>query len=228
MVLPVADRIDAFSDHARRGQLVADMDGQPEILRHIFVKGVSSEDNRRYVGRFLVEIAETENKSVTDVFLNIALRDDLETEFATENSRHRNLDNLATMLMHPMLQIGGSDGGAHVAQFATNGDCPYILEHFVRTHGYMTLEQAVRRMTSEIARQTGIKDRGVIAKGNFADLVLLDPDTVARGEQEEAFDMPGDRPRFVRHPTGIDTVIVNGRVVRRQGAYTDARPGMIV
>jgi N-acyl-D-aspartate/D-glutamate deacylase len=192
------------------------------------VKETQSDANRDYVGRFLIDIARDEGKSLADTFLDIALADNLETDFATENSRYINLANVATMLSHPLLQIGASDGGAHVAQFSSTGDCPYVLEHFVRAHGFMTLEHAVRRMTGEIAEQTGIKDRGVIARGKFADLVLFDPATIARGDEQQVFDLPGGKPRFIRHPTGIDTVINNGRVVHQQGRYTGERPGVIV
>jgi hypothetical protein len=52
--------------------------------------------------------------------------------------------------------------------------------------------------------------------------------TIERGSEEQVYDLPGQKPRFLRHPKGIDTVVNNGKVVFRQGRYTDARPGMIV
>jgi N-acyl-D-aspartate/D-glutamate deacylase len=228
MVKPVAERIECFSDRSLRAKLAADMDANSASFQTVFVKHVVSDENQHYVGRFLKEIAEDEGKSMADAFLDISLRDDLETDFATQNAQFVNLDNVAAMLNHPLAQIGASDGGAHVAQFSSTGDCPYVLEHFVRAHQRMTLEYAVKRMTSEIAEQNGIKDRGVIAKGKFADLVLFDPDTITRGEEQQVYDLPCDKPRFIRHPTGIDTVINNGQVVHRNGQYTKARPGVIV
>jgi N-acyl-D-aspartate/D-glutamate deacylase len=228
MVLPVQERIAKFSERDRRRQLAADMDKSSTSFQTVWVKHTGSAANRDYVGRFLVDIAREEGKSLADALLDIALREDLETDFATENSRYTNVENVATMLNHPLLQIGASDGGAHVAQFATTGDCPYVLEHFVREHKFMTLEHAVKRMTSEIAEQTGIRDRGVIAKGKFADLVLFDPATIARGDELQVFDLPGEKPRFIRHPEGISTVINNGRVVHRQGRYTGERPGVVI
>jgi len=228
MVLPVAERIARFSDSSLRKQLAADMAANSTSFQTVFVKHAASGENRKYVGRYLAEIAEDEGKSLADAFLDIALGDDLETDFATDNSRYANIDNVAAMLNHPMVQIGASDGGAHVAQFSSTGDCPYVLEHFVRTHKRMSLEHAVRRMTAEIAEQNGIADRGVIAKGKFADLVIFDPDTIERGEEEQVYDLPAGKPRFIRHPKGIDTVIVNGEVVHRKGQYTEARPGVVV
>jgi N-acyl-D-amino-acid deacylase len=228
MVMPVADRIARFSDKALRPQLAQGMARNATSFQTVFVKHVISGGNRRYLGRRLVEIAEDEGKTLADTFLDIALADGLETDFATDNSIYTNLDNVAAMLSHPMAQIGASDGGAHVAQFSSSGDCPYVLEQFVRRHGYMTLEHAVKRLTSELAGQNGIKDRGVIAKGNYADLVLFDPATIERGPEEQVFDLPGGKPRFIRHSRGIEMTVVNGQVVWRQGAYTDARPGVVV
>jgi N-acyl-D-amino-acid deacylase len=228
MVLPVEERIAHFSDREVRKKLAADMDASTTPFANVFVTGAVSDENRRYVGRFLGEIAEDEGKHIAEAFLDIALRDGLETDFATDNSKYTNLDNVAAMLNHPMVQIGASDGGAHVAQFSSTGDCPYVLEHFVREHGKMTLEYAVKRMSGEIAEANGIIDRGIIAKGKFADLVIFDPDTIKRGEEEQVYDLPCDKPRFIRHPEGIDTVINNGQVVHRKGEYTDARPGVVV
>ncbi|MDG2005140.1 MAG: amidohydrolase family protein [Novosphingobium sp.] len=228
MVRPVAERIARFTDSALRKQLAADMAANSTSFQTVFVKHAVSGDNRKYEGRYLVEIAEDEGKSLAEAFLDISLRDDLETDFATENSQYVNLDNTAAMLSHPQAQIGASDGGAHVAQFSSTGDCPYVLEQFVRNHQRMSLERAVSRMTGEIAESNGIVDRGIIAKGKFADLVLFDPDTIARGDEEQVYDLPCDKPRFIRHPKGIDSVIVNGQLVHRQGSYTEARPGVIV
>ena len=228
MVLPVADRIARFSDSSLRKQLAPDMEANSTSFQTVFVKHVVSGENRKYVGRYLTEIAEDEGKTLADAFLDISLRDDLETDFATNNSQYVNIDNTAAMLNHPLVHIGASDGGAHVAQFSSTGDCLYLLEHYVRTHQRMTLEYAVKRMTSEIAEQNGIIDRGVIARGKFADLVLFDPDTVERGEEEQVYDLPCGKPRFIRHPRGIDTVINNGQIVHRLGQYTEARPGVIV
>jgi N-acyl-D-aspartate/D-glutamate deacylase len=228
MVLPVKDRIARFMDRSLRRQLAADMDKSATSFQTVWVKDTGSAANRDYVGRFLVDIARDEGKSLADAFLDIALRDDLETDFATDNARYHNLETIATMINHPLLQIGASDGGAHVAQFSSTGDCPYVLEHFVREHKRISLGKAVSRMTGEIAEQTGITDRGLIAKGKFADLVLFDPATIERGPEEQVFDLPGEKPRFIRHPRGIDTVINNGKVVHQRGQYTGARPGVVI
>ena len=98
----------------------------------------------------------------------------------------------------------------------------------MREHKKMTLERAVHRLTGELARDWGIADRGVIAEGKFADLVLFDPETIARGPEVFVGDVPGNANRYVRRAEGIETVIVNGAVTLERGAYTAERAGRIV
>jgi N-acyl-D-aspartate/D-glutamate deacylase len=98
----------------------------------------------------------------------------------------------------------------------------------VRNTQQMTLERAVHRMTGELARDWGFHDRGVIAPGKAADLVLFDPATVACAAEEFVNDFPGEANRYVRRGSGYAAVIVNGEIVLRDGAYTEARPGRVV
>ena len=98
----------------------------------------------------------------------------------------------------------------------------------MREYGKFSVERAVHRLTAELADAFGIQGRGRIAAGQAADLVLFDPDTIDRGDEDFISDVPGDANRYVRHATGIDAVVVNGAVVWKDGAYTDARAGEVV
>ena len=93
------------------------------------------------------------------------------------------------------------------------------LEHYVRRTGFFTLAEAVRRLTSLPAAQLGLRDRGAVAIGNFADLVVFDP----AGIHDRS--SPDD---MARHPTGLDYVMVNGRVALGPGGAADARHGRLL
>jgi len=141
---------------------------------------------------------------------------------------HADPESVAAILSHPLVHIGASDAGAHIAQFCGAGDTCYLFERFVREHKKFSLERAVHRLTGELARDWGIADRGEIAPGKFADLVVFDPERIARGPERFVGDVPGQANRYVRDATGIEAVIVNGAVTLERGKYTEARAGRIV
>jgi N-acyl-D-amino-acid deacylase len=126
-------------------------------------------------------------------------------------------EDVRRILAYPHTMIG-SDGSPHDDHPHPRlwGAFPRVVGHYVREVGLFSLEEAVRRMTSLPAAQFGLRDRGVLRPGAFADLVLFDPDTVA---DRSTFDRP------VQPAAGIELVMANGRVVWRDGAATGERPG---
>jgi N-acyl-D-aspartate/D-glutamate deacylase len=225
---PVAERIALFGDPDARKRLVMEAATLIPLLLQTRIGQTYAPENACHSGRMLTEIAQEQGRMLPDVMLDIALADGLRTEFQVRGAIHADSEIVAKILDHPLIHIGGSDAGAHIAQFCGAGDTAYMLERFVREEGRMTLERAVHRMTGELARDWGISDRGTIELGKAADLVLFDPATVSRGEEIFVGDFPGGANRYVRHAAGFDKVIVNGAVVVDQGAYTAARAGTIV
>ncbi len=225
MAKPVPARIASFKDPAIRCRLLDEARPRENLFKGVGVVHAASQRNRAYERRQLTDIAREQGKELMDALLDLALAEDLETEFAVRGIINADVEKVSIILNHPLVQVGGSDSGAHVAQFSGAGDSCFLIEHFVRTHRKMTLERAVQRMTSDPAQDAGILDRGTIEIGRFADLVVFDPDTITRGEEVLANDLPGGGSRYVRHPKGIDKVIVNGEVVVDGGSYTKARPG---
>lgn len=229
MKMPLSERRAAYADPERQKTLIAEMNGAfGQFFSHIWVGAVKSEANAKYQGRSLSDIAEEMGVPAPQAMLDIALADDLESEFQLAGLIHGDPDRVAEILDHPLCHIGASDAGAHIAQFCGAGDTCFMLSNHVRERGDMTLERAVYRMTSEVAQAWGIKNRGLLKEGYAADVVIFDPDTIERGEEEFVRDVPGGANRYIRHPKGIDKVLVNGAVVVDGGAYTDARPGVIV
>ena len=127
------------------------------------------------------------------------------------------------------MHIGASDAGAHVGSFATFGDTGYLISQFVRGTGSLTLEQAVKKITSDTCAIWGLRDRGALREGYAADVVVFDPETIGRGPEVASDDFPGGGTRWIRRSIGVDTVIINGTVTWTQadGYVSGARAGMI-
>ena len=170
-----------------------------------------------------VEIVESRNKALEgktidqaaagkdplDFMLDLALADDLDTVF---NAMLLNSDEEAVgrMLNHPSSLVSLSDAGAHLTFFNDAGFGLHLLGHWVREKGAMPLEEAVRRLTSHPASVFGIRERGRLAPGCAADLLLFDPAKVGRGPKKRVFDLPGGEPRLTTDPLGVHGVWVNG------------------
>jgi N-acyl-D-aspartate/D-glutamate deacylase len=229
MQLPLEARIAAFADPAARPSLIEA--ANPRLLPLLSILRIGdtySEANDPFSGKTLMEAAHAMGKSLPDAMLDIAVRDDLKTEFQLKGVIHADANEVIKILTHPLIHIGASDAGAHVSQFCGAGDTSDLMERFVRKLGVMTLELAVRRLTGDLADAWGIANRGRIKPGYAADLVIFDPETIARREEEFVSDFPGEAHRYVCHAEGIEHVIVNGQVVRSGDHYTNARPGCIV
>jgi N-acyl-D-aspartate/D-glutamate deacylase len=125
--------------------------------------------------------------------------------------------------------LGLGDGGAHLDMLCDSGYPTYVLGTWVREKKVLTLEEAVRRMTSDPADFFGIKDRGRIAPGMAADLVLFDPETVgSAGRPERLHDLPGGGKRMVMRSRGVELTLVNGEVTWQKGALTGAKAGRVL
>ncbi len=228
MGLDLAARVRAFGDPANREQLVKEGKAIAPLLMASTVGEVFSAENQPFAGRSLLQIAGELGHSLPEVMLDLALCDGLRTEFCIRGVIHADVESVAEILSHPLVHVGASDAGAHIAQFCGAGDTCYLIERFVREHKKLSLERAVERLTGELARDWGIADRGVIAEGKFADLVLFDPETIARGPEVFVGDVPGDANRYLRGAQGIEAVIVNGALTLERGRYTAERAGRIV
>ena len=119
--------------------------------------------------------------------------------------------------------ISLSDAGAHLTFLCDAGFGLHLLGHWVRDRGVMAVPEAVRKLTSEAADLFGITDRGRIAPGQWADLLLFDPATVGRGKPERVFDLPAGASRLTTPALGVHGVWVNGqRVADASGMVPDA------
>jgi len=133
------------------------------------------------------------------------------------------------LITDPRLLVGLSDGGAHVDMLIDAGYATYLLGTWVRDKQVLTLEHAIKRLTSEPADLFGIQNRGRLAPGKAADVVVFDANTVGsskRGEMRN--DLPGGGRRLVMPARGIEYTLVNGEVLYEHGKASGAMPGRVL
>ena len=188
----------------------------------VFVTEVADPRRASYEGKNLVELGASANKHPLDFMFDLALAENLDTLF-TATFLNSDEAGVGKLLTHPHSIVSLSDGGAHLTFFNDVGFGLHLLGHWSRDCGIMSIEEAVRRLTSHQASVYGIKDRGSLKVGNFADLMLFDPATVGRGPKQRRFDLPAGAPRLVTSALGLSGVWVNGtRLVSENGRIKDA------
>ncbi len=132
------------------------------------------------------------------------------------------------MLTSDVTVLGLADAGAHATQIMDASQPTYLLAHWVRDRGVLSLEEGVRRLSSDTAAFIGYRDRGVVAEGAFADLNVIDLDGLALELPEIVHDFPGGAPRFVQRARGIEHTIVNGVPFMEHGEHTGALSGRLL
>jgi N-acyl-D-aspartate/D-glutamate deacylase len=237
--LPLDERIKALSDPAVRADLLAKADS-PEagVFRRLadfgrYVIGDTySEANEGLQGRQVAEIAK-ERGRVGDEFgvlVEIASNDELRTvlwPMPTDNDpaswelRKETWDD-------PDVLLGGSDAGAHLdrmagAPFPTRfiGDC-------IRGRKLMTMEKAVQKLTDDPAQLFGLRERGRLAEGYWADITVFNPDTITADAVTMVNDLPGNTGRLTGGSQGVVRVLVNGTEIVRDGVATGSLPGLLM
>lgn len=235
---PIERRIAMFRDPAIRKTLKQDAAGMPEgafqifsLLDNYVVVLVHAEANKKYQGQKIGRIALAEGREPIDVMLDIAADDALETIFAPDFGGHdqASYELRGKLWADDRSLIGGSDAGAHLDLIDTFAFSTALLEKGVREHKVISLERAVHEITQRPALYFGLVDRGVIAEGFYADLVVFDPKTVGRGPTYQRYDLPGGADfRLYADARGIDHVLVNGVAIVADGKHTGKLPGKVL
>ena len=193
----------------------------------LVVEEVGHRELERFMGLTIGEIAEQEGKHVIDACLDIAVADDLQTEFYNTKAIH-NPQHSAEILKSPHCIPGLSDGGAHV-KFSVLGNFPTdTLIWLVRDEGLISLEEAHYKLSYLPAFMGGIKDRGFIREGAPADMVVYDLEELKLLPAERVHDLPGGDWRRIQKPEGYRWIMVNGETTFEDGQPTGALPGRVL
>jgi N-acyl-D-aspartate/D-glutamate deacylase len=235
--LPVAERQARLADPAYRRRL--DDGAKSEgagLLRGIArwermrIEETFAPANAEWRGRTVGEVAEATGREPFDAMIAVAVADDLRTSFMPPSSGDRPEDWQARgrVWQDDRAVVGASDAGAHLDMIDTFAMSTQVLGNGVRRHGVVSLEEGVRQLTDVPARLYGLRERGRLAPGWRADVVVFDPDAVDCGPTYTRFDLPAGAGRLYADAIGIDHVIVNGTPIVEKGAHTGALPGSVL
>jgi len=193
-----------------RGVLFAGAGG----LREVRVGAFTRPEHARWEGRTLGDVMDDTGVDPVDAICHLLVDEDLRVNEVTPGPH---IDGLRRFLVHPQAMVGTDSTfiGAKPSP-RTYGSYPRILGQFVREERLLGLEVAIAKMTSLPAARLGLRDRGRLADGLAADIVVFDPATVRSNATY-------DEPR--RFPDGIEHVVVNGQLVVDTGRHTGATPG---
>jgi N-acyl-D-aspartate/D-glutamate deacylase len=235
--LPVATRMEKLRDSAYVARLKADaatMTGTLSMVAKwpgLRIVEVFSQENKSFKGRLIGDIAAEQGRDPFEVFVSIALADQLKTNFVPEldeGDMPGIYSERAKLWADPRTVVGGSDAGAHLDMLDSFALPTALLAEGVREHGVISLEQGIHHLTQQPAQLMGLKNRGLIKQGWHADIVVFDADTIAMGQVHTREDLPGNGMRLYAEAEGIDHIIVNGRETIRHGKYLGTPAGQII
>ena len=187
----------------------------------VMVSTVLNPALRKYEGMTLTAIGKAMGKDPRDAVIDLVIADKGETSVVTSIMDE---EDVRTALKHPLVGVGTDSGAkAEDGKLAESkshprawGSFPRILGHYVRDEHLLTLEEAIRKMTSKAAARVHLNDRGVLRPGLMADIAIFDPATI---RDVSTFDDP------THYAIGVKHVLVNGRRVVADGRITTERPG---
>lgn len=187
------------------------------------IKVIGWKKHKEFEGKTILEIAELKGVDPFDLTFNLIIENE-NPELIELAMRE---EDVCTVINHPLSMVG-SDGlalapygvlGESKTHPRSYGTYPKILSKYVREEKVLSVEDAIRKMTSLPAQKLGLRDRGMLRKGMWADVVIFNPSRVM---DEATYEDPH------KYPEGIDYVLVNGNIVVDKGKHTSALPGKVL
>jgi N-acyl-D-aspartate/D-glutamate deacylase len=222
-------KIQMVRDAVFRQSLIneADVHGTPIDLENLFVL---PEGEARYdcdPANSLAAIARVRGVSPAAAFIELILETD-GAVLANMPFLNQDLSAVESMLDDPLITLGLADAGAHVGQIMDASQPTFLLTYWIRERERWSIEEAVRRLTTDTADLFGIRNRGRIAVGAFADVNVIDFDSLHLPHPEYVTDFPNGAGRYVQGSTGYDYTLVNGYVFMDHGEHTGALAGRML
>jgi dihydroorotase/N-acyl-D-amino-acid deacylase len=218
--------LENLRDSTLRARMVREMiieeedDGDPvDGPESRMVIGLDTPELKRFEGMRLKHIADSLGRHWAETLIDIVIA---EQDGVSQITFGMSEENVAMQIAQPWVMIGTDAGGFDPARSTrlvhprAYGSYPRILRKYVREEGVLRLEDAVRKMSWAVAQSLGVRDRGLLKEGSFADVIIFDPATIT------------DRATFTEPhqlSVGVRDVWVNGVRVLRDGAHTGATPG---
>ncbi len=228
MRMGAEEKIAALSDPAWVAQLLAEAEPGGNGARWAAVQVRGGVSDASLLGQTLGALAEARGSSPAQVMIDLSLQHNLEASFIAASLGHNDSERVGALLADGNVHVGASDAGAHIQSFATYGDTGYLLGHFVRDQGALSLEAAIKKITADTARIWGLPGRGQLAPGFAGDVAIFDAAEIDRCAEEASFDMPEEGMRYVRASKGMVGVFVNGALSwSKASGYADAPVGQI-
>jgi N-acyl-D-aspartate/D-glutamate deacylase len=223
-----AGRLAAIADPAFAARLAADADDSRTPQSQVYYLGSGETPVYSAADEISVDkLAAQSGESFAELFLRLSLERGGRAFFCYRVFS-ANMDELVHVLAgdHSFPSLG--DAGAHVSQIMDGDWATFVLAYWVRERGQFSVAEGVRRMTSGPARVLGLTDRGVLAPGKRADVVVFDLARVAQLQPEMVYDFPGGAPRYIQRGRGYRAVLVNGEVTLENDELTGARSGAVL
>jgi N-acyl-D-aspartate/D-glutamate deacylase len=235
--LPVPERIAKLRDPSVRAEMLRRANS-PEagVLQrladfdHYVIGDTISAANEGLKGRVVGELARERGRPAFDVLVDIVAADGLRTVLwpMPPDNDPDTWDLRRQVWGDERALLGGSDAGAHLDRMCGAPYTSRFIGDMIRGRQLVPLQQAVRLITDAPARLFGLKDRGRIEPGYWADLVVFDPSTIGSGDATLVHDLPGGAARLTAESSGVVRVLVNGTETVVDGASTGATPGTLL
>jgi len=234
--LPVPQRMKVLSDPVERARLDAGAKSEEAGIigalarwENLIIDETFAPANKPYEGKSVGTIAKETGKEPFDALLDIVVADTLRTGLRPPiGESEADWKLRAEVWLDPRTVVGGSDAGAHLDMMCGAIYSTSMLGDGVRARHLLSWEEAVRQLTDVPARLYGLRERGRVAEGWWADIVVFDPERIGHGPERTRDDLPGGASRLYAEGVGIEHVIVNGSEIVTAGAFTGALPGAVL